>query len=155
MDIYRRYGPALLRKCERLLASREEAEDVVQSVFIELIRSGRTDVTFGYLFRTATHRSLNRLRDLHRRKVLLERHGEAVLGSVVPPIEGRLIHLDLLVRLVDSLDEESAEILVLRYVDRMEQQEIADLVGRSRRTVGTRLGEIRARLEALCAEVIP
>ena len=149
MDIYHRYGPALRRKCERLVASREEAEDIVQSLFVDLFRAGRTDVTLAYLFRAATNRCLNRLRDASRRRDLLARHGDVVLGGVVPPIDGRVLDLDLLVRLVDQLDEESAEILVLRYVDRLEQQEIADLVGRSRKTVGIRLNDIRDRLEAL------
>ncbi|MEQ1567535.1 MAG: RNA polymerase sigma factor [Myxococcota bacterium] len=149
MDLYTRYGPALRRKCERILASREEAEDVVQALFIDLIDAGRADVTLGYLFRAATHRCLNRLRDVRRRAQLLERHGEVVLGGTVPPVDGRVLDLDLLVRLLDQLDEETSEILVLRYLDRLEHQEIADLVGRSRRTVGTRLADIRSRLERL------
>lgn len=155
MDLYHRYGPALLRKCERLLASREEAEDIVQALFMDLIRAGRTDLTLAYLFRAATNRCLNRLRDGVRRQALLARHGDVVLGGVVPAIDGPIIHLDLLVRLVDQLDEESAEILVLRHVDRLEHQEIADIVGRSRKTVGLRLADIRARLEALAGEVLP
>ena len=155
MDIYHRYGPALLRKCERLLASREEAEDVVQALFMDLLGAGRTDTSLAYLYRAATNRCLNRLRDRVRRAELLARHGTTVLGGVVAPIDGRVIHLDLLVRLVDALDEESAEILVLRYLDRLEQEEIARLVGRSRKTVGLRLADIRDRLVALSGEVTP
>jgi RNA polymerase sigma-70 factor (ECF subfamily) len=153
MDAYHRYGPAVLRKCERILGSREEAEDVVQNLFTDLYRTDRADVTLRYLFRAATNRCLNRLRDRQRRARLLERHGDAVLGGVVPPVDGRVLDLDLLVRLVDRLDEESAEILVLRYLDQLEHQEIADLLGRSRRTIGTRLAEIRSTLDGLREEV--
>lgn len=155
MDAYQRYSPAVLRKCERILASREEAEDVVQSLFTDLIRAGRTDLSLAYLFRAATNRCLNRLRDARRRAALLARHGDAVLGGVVPPVDGRVLDLDLLSRLVDRLDDETAEVLVLRYLDRLEHQEIADLLGRSRRTVGNRLAEIRAALDTLTAEVTP
>ncbi|MEQ1504905.1 MAG: sigma-70 family RNA polymerase sigma factor [Myxococcota bacterium] len=154
MTLYHRYGPALRRKCERMLGSREDAEDIVQNLFVDLLHAGRTDVALPYLFRAATNRCLNRLRDRTRRAALLARHGEAALGGVVPPIDGRVIDLDLLVRLVDRLDDLSAEILVLRYLDRLEQQEIADLVGRSRRTVFTRLTEIRAALAQLTGEEV-
>ena len=96
MDSYRRYGPAVLRKCERILASREEAEDVVQTLFLDLYRPGRADVGLPYLFRAATNRCLNRLRDAGRRQALLARHGPTVLGGEVPPIDGRYLHQVLL-----------------------------------------------------------
>ncbi|MEZ4239710.1 MAG: RNA polymerase sigma factor [Myxococcota bacterium] len=155
LDAYSRYAPALLRKCERILASREDAEDIVQTLFGDLLRDGGPLPDFPYLFRAATNRALNRLRDRRRRAALLERHGHAVLGGVVPPVDGRVVHLDLLARLVDQLDPETAEILVLRYLDHLDQQEIADLIGRSRRTVHTRLADIRDRLAALAGEAAP
>ena len=44
MDAHRRYAPALLRKRGRILAGREDAEDIVQTLFIDPIRSGRTEL---------------------------------------------------------------------------------------------------------------
>lgn len=149
MELYRKFGAALRRKCERMTGSREEAEDVVQTLFVELVRTGRTDVGLGYLFRAATNACLNRLRDRRRRAELLEQHGQTVLGGVGRPIDDQVMSLDLLVRLVDLLEPSDVEILVYRYLDRMSQDEVAELVGLSRKTVGRRLAEIRARVEAL------
>jgi RNA polymerase sigma-70 factor (ECF subfamily) len=135
-----------------MLGSTEEAEDVVQTVFVELVARDRADVTLGYLFRAATSRCLNRIRDGRRRQALLDRHGDAVLGGSVPPIDDQVLTLDLLARLIERLPPDAAEILVYRYLDRMSQDEIADLVGLSRKTVGKRLQEIRDQMTALSAE---
>jgi RNA polymerase sigma-70 factor (ECF subfamily) len=152
LELYQRYGPALLRKCERMLGNRQDAEDVVQSLFIDLLRRGRTSAELPYLYRAATTRSLNVLRDGRRRRELLARHGRDVLAPVPGAPDGRVLSLDLLIKLTESLDERSAEILVYRYLDHMQQDEIARLMRLSRRTVGKRLGRIQGAVEALSQE---
>lgn len=149
MEIYRRYGPALLRKCERLLGNRPDAEDVVQGIFVDLYRKGRADVDLPYLYRAATTRCLNRIRDGRRRRELLAEHGEVLIAAGPGVPEARVISVDLLARLVGQLDEKSAEILVYRYLDMMTGDEIADLLGVSRRAVTKRLTRIREALEVI------
>lgn len=150
MQAYHRYGPALRRKCERMLGNREDAEDVVQTLFIDLLRKGRTDVDLGYLYRAATTRSLNVIRDGKRRRELLRRNLDR--GVVDPGHEGRVLSVDALARLVGELDEQGAELLVYRYCDDMTQEEIAELTGVSRKTVGKRLKRLQARVEATVGE---
>lgn len=140
---YTRFAPALLRKCERLLGDRAEAEDVVQQLMVDLIHRGRTDVELPWLFRAATHRGLNRLRDRRRQASLLDQHGEAMLHPRPARIDDRLIDRRELMRLMDSLDERSAEILVLHFIDGIDQGEVAELVGLSRRAVVARIAAIR------------
>ncbi|MFH1469303.1 MAG: sigma-70 family RNA polymerase sigma factor [Pseudomonadota bacterium] len=149
MDTYRRYGPALLRKCERMLGNRPDAEDVVQTLFIDLYRKGRADVDLPYLYRAATTRCLNRIRDSRRQRELLAQHGDVLLCSGPGLPEARTVTVDLLRQLVGGLDERSSEILVFRYLDQMTGDEIADLLGISRRAVTKRLERIRLALEAL------
>lgn len=149
MEAYRRYGPALLRKCERMLGNRPDAEDVVQTLFIDLVRKGRTDVDLPYLYRAATTRCLNRIRDSRRQRELLAQHGDVLLSCGPGLPEARTVSLDLLRQLVGGLDERSSEILVFRYMDQMTGDEIADLLGISRRAVTKRLERIREALEAL------
>ena len=151
MDIYRRYGPALLRKCERMLGNRPDAEDVVQGIFVDLYRKGKTDVDLPYLYRAATSRCLNRIRDSRRRRELLALHGEVLISAGPGVPEARAISVDLLVQLVGSLDKKSAEIMVYRYMDQMTGDEIAGLLGVSRRAVTKRLTKIRVALEAIAA----
>jgi RNA polymerase sigma-70 factor (ECF subfamily) len=149
VEIYRRYGPALLRKCERMLGNRPDAEDVVQALFVDLVRRGRTEVDLPYLYRAATTRCLNRIRDSKRRRELLAQHGEVLLAAGPGVPEQRAISTDLLAQLVGGLDTRSSEILVYRYMDQMTGDEIAALLGVSRRAVTKRLTKIRAALEAI------
>jgi DNA-directed RNA polymerase specialized sigma24 family protein len=59
---YRVFGPALVRKAERLLRSREDAVDVVHALFADLIPSWTPDVDLPYLYRAVTNRCLNLVR---------------------------------------------------------------------------------------------
>ncbi|MCK6503409.1 sigma-70 family RNA polymerase sigma factor [Myxococcota bacterium] len=142
MELYHRYGPALLRKCERMLGSRADAEDVVQALFLDLLRKGRTDVDLPYLYQAATRRSLNVIRDGRRRAELLSRHGDALVPRQ-GAVDERVIDAELVRRLCASLPEQTAEIAVYAFLDRMSQEEIASLCGLSRKTVGKRLEQVR------------
>lgn len=142
MDAYPRYGPALVRKAERLLGRRADAEDVVHGLFVELLTRGETSPTLPYLYRAVTHRCFNVLRDVRSRLRLLDAHGE-VLVPVRSTLEGRTIDRDVLVKLLERLDDKTVEVLVYRYVDDMTQEEVAEVVGTSRKTVQKRLDRAR------------
>jgi len=144
MDLYQRYGPALLRKCERLLGNPSDAEDVVHTVFVEILRRKKTDADLHYLYRAATNRCLNLIRDRKKQRSLL-----ADQVRVVSPartiLTDRVIDMDLLYKLLGRLDKKSSQILVYRYVDDLGQEEIASLMNTSRKTVGKRLKKIRQK----------
>ena len=148
MDLYAKYGPAVLRRCERILGNRSDAEDVMQTLFIDLLESGRTDVDFAYLYRAAANRCLNLLRDKKRRAELLKREAQsAPVGR--HRLHEQVVSLELLSKLIDRLDERSAEILVCRYLDDFTQEQIASFLGLARRTVWSTLQEIRRIAENL------
>lgn len=147
MEAYRRYGPALLRKAKRMLHNTTDAEDVVQGLFVDLLQSGTSgpdsaQLELGYLYRAVTHRCLNLLRDARNRQRLLDQR-EAPATPVRTTCEQRAIDLDLLLKLCAQLDGLSSEILVYRFIDDMTQDEIAELTGYSRKTVGKRLDDAR------------
>ncbi len=159
---YQRYGPALVRKAERMLRNREDAIDVVQSLFTELIARGTspgaeqdTAVDLPYLYRAVTNRALNAIRDAQSRARLLEREQVSLAPAPRLADSTRLIGLDLLTRLCDRLDQAHREVLVARYVDELGQEEIAELYGVSRKTVGKRLARVDAAAAELAAETRP
>jgi RNA polymerase sigma-70 factor (ECF subfamily) len=142
MDAYARYGRALLRKAERILGSRADAQDLVQALFVDLLqREG--DVDLPYLYRAITNRCLTFLRDEKNRARLLAEHDDALRGPVRTREGDRVVDLDLLAKLVSTLDETTVEILVYRFFDDMTQEEIADVTGISRKTVGKKLDDVR------------
>ncbi len=149
MDIYLRYGPALLRKARRLLANHADAQDVVQSLFVELLESGHGGAELPYLYRAVTHRCLSALRDRKNRERLLAAQQPVLRGVVRTRCDEQVIGLDLLAKLVTQLSEREAEVLVYRYFDDLAQEEIATLVQTSRKTVGRDLERVRELVRRL------
>jgi RNA polymerase sigma-70 factor, ECF subfamily len=148
-----RYGPALVRKAERILRNRDDAVDLVQGLFVELVHRGMKHVDLPYLFRSVTNRCLNALRDRRTRDRLLEREQPALEGPPRVRCDEAVIGLDLLVRLAARLDTGDMEVLVCRYVDEMTQEEVAEHLAISRKTVGKRLARIRDEVIALAGAV--
>ena len=144
MDIYRQYGPALLRKCERMLGNRDDAEDIVQGLFVDLLKKSQGEESLAYLYRAATNRCLNLIRDRKKRRALLERRTKEQQLPARTLLEDQVVGLERLGQLVAKLDKRSSEILVLRYIDDLTQEEIAGAMNLSRKTVGKHLKKIAA-----------
>lgn len=149
LEAYQLYGPALLRKAERMLANREDASDVVQTLFAEIVGRGSERVELPFLYRAVTNRCLNMIRDRTNRDRLLARQEPALRGAARVRCDDAVIGLDLLCKLSARLDGKHMEVLVCRYVDDMGVEEIAAVVGQSRKTVGKRLARIRDEVAAL------
>lgn len=140
---YRAYGPALVRKAERILRSREDATDVVHALFVDLIPQWSRDVDLPYLYRAITNRCLNVVRDRGTRARLLEREHASVAPVGRVRLEDEVVGLGLIGALADRLDQGHLEVLVCRFVDDMTQEEIAAHLQLSRKTIGKRLDRIR------------
>jgi RNA polymerase sigma-70 factor (ECF subfamily) len=147
---YRTYGPALIRKAERILRNRDDAVDVVHGLFADLVHRPPPTMDLPYLYRAVTNRCLNVVRDRATRERLLARE-EPAPGEPCPRCEEQVIGLQLLARLTDRLDRAHLEVLVCRFVDEMTQDEIAEHLGTSRKTIGKRLARIRDELAAIGA----
>jgi RNA polymerase sigma-70 factor (ECF subfamily) len=145
MEVYERYGRALRRKATRMLGNAEDANDVVQALFVDLLGrgAGGGEVDLAYLYRAVTNRCLSLLRDESNRARLLDRHDAALVPAARTACDERVIHHELLAKLVSELDPEHCEVLAYRYLDDMTQEEIATLLGLSRKTIGHRLDRIK------------
>ncbi len=143
MDAYERYGRALLRKAERIVGNREDARDILQSLFVDIHQRSEAPMDLPYLYRAITNRCLSFVRDETNRARLLERHDRALGPSPRTACDDQIIGHDLLLKLVRELDVEESEILTYRFLDDMTQDEIATLLGLSRKTIGKRLDRIR------------
>jgi len=148
---YRAYGPALVRKAERVLRSREDAVDVVHGLFADLIPRWTNDVDLPYLYRAVTNRCLNVVRDRSTRARLLEREQTAAAPVGRVRLDDQVVGVGLIAALADRLDEGHMEVLVARFVDDMTQEEIAEHLGLSRKTIQKRLDRIRDEVIALRA----
>jgi RNA polymerase sigma-70 factor (ECF subfamily) len=152
MEIYQRYGPALLRKAERVLRNRDDAMDVVQGVFVDMLQKGQTQADLPYLYAAVTSRCLNHLRNRTTRARLLERQDPSLWGSPRTRCDEHMIGLDLLTKLVAQLDDSTLQVLIYKYFDDLSQEEIAQILDLSRKTIGKRLDRVRQAVIALTNE---
>ena len=152
MDAYERHGRALLRKAERLLLSREDARDVVQGLFLDLLEDPGTSQDLPFLYRAVTNRCLTLLRDEKNRARLLREHDVVLRGQARRAnldLDDKVLGLDAVARLASELDEVEAQIFVAHFYDDMTQEEIAAQIGLSRKTVGRKLDHVKERARAL------
>ncbi|HEX2679359.1 MAG TPA: RNA polymerase sigma factor [Polyangiales bacterium] len=158
-DSYLRYGPALVRKARRLLGNHADAQDIVQGLFVDLLAESEVEpdpeakkLALPYLYRAVTHRCLSLLRNEKNRARLLAEQTPALRGQARTRCDDEVLGLDLLSKLLRELSERESEIVVYRYFDDLSQDEIAGLVGTSRKTVGKDLDRVRDAVHALRGE---
>lgn len=146
---YREYGDIVYRRA-RALVGEEEAMDVVQELFVSLLRNpgqykgGSKLSTF--LYSATTHACWNRLRN-HRNRHRI--HEEQIRPSLEDAREAVGETRAILREVIGRVDQQLAEVAVYYYVDEMSHQEIAEIVGCSRRQVGNLLGRFHDELERL------
>jgi RNA polymerase sigma-70 factor, ECF subfamily len=137
--LYRMFGATIYARCRQMLGETAAAQDATQEVFLRVhrsldkIRGSREG--FAWLYRTATNHCLNEIRNGRLRPSL----PGALPERVGPPAEGALLDHDLVARLVRKIPEDLALPAWLYHVDELDQAEIADICGVSRRTIISRL----------------
>lgn len=142
-ELYRRQQPHVLRRARAILRDEEAARDVTQDVFIRALRGisalGPGVAPSTWLYRVTTNCALNWKRDHARRHRLLAARAPAI-ATTTRSAEDRVAVAELLA----LVPAELGEVAVYYYLDELEQEEIAALVGIARRTVGHRLAAFRA-----------
>ena len=156
-ELYREWGPFIHRRCRRLLGNDEEAEDALQEVFVRVLRSieryEEQGKILNFLYRVTTNHCLNQLRARKNRPEMFATTDREVAPASDPSAAaaGR----ELLTGIFEHLDEDARTVLYLRKVDGLTVQEVADVVGFSRKTVGRRLKEYEGQLEELKKRFAP
>jgi RNA polymerase sigma-70 factor (ECF subfamily) len=147
-ELCHRYGPMVMRRCRQLLRNEEEAADVCQDVFVQLLMHRdrlRPEYPSSLLYRIATNLCLNRIRDSARRPLTPGDEFLHSLASLEEPGAGSEARV-LLDRLFARHQESSRVIAVLHYVDGLTLQETAQEVGLSVSGVRKRLRGLRETL---------
>jgi RNA polymerase sigma-70 factor (ECF subfamily) len=145
--LYREYGDLVLRRALRMMGSESDAQEILQELFMSFMRNpeqldGKTSMT-GWLYSATTHLCLNTLRNRRNRGRLLKRQDRPLEGAA------RAEEMTTAQELLAQLPDELAQVAVYYYLDEMTHEEIAELIGCSRRQVGNLLEQTRARLQAV------
>ena len=153
-QLFREHSQMLYRTAYTMLGNAADAEDVLQTVFLRLLRH---EPDFdrnpkGYLYRVAINLSLNVIRS--RKRLEFTKNDERL---EIPSSSQRLNSSteDLRERVTDAVSDLSpgdAEVVLLRYAHEYTDAEIAKLLGVSRGTIAMRLFRSRRRLKKLMKE---
>ncbi len=153
--LFAEQGAKAFRAAFRITGNAMDAEDVVQTVFLRLLRQGEIPAgegAGGYVYRSAVHGALDLVRSRQRAGwVPLESddHPSVALADPAPGPgrERELAELRRALRLaIARLTPRSAEIFALRYFEGLGNREIAELTGTSAGVVAVLLHRTRARL---------
>jgi len=139
-ELYRQYGPVVYRRCLRILKDPEAAKDATQEVFVKLVRDmSRLEdraTVLPWIYRVATNYCFNVRRNATRR-------GE---DAAMPDLEladstpaDMYPDRALAQQVLSQFDETTRSVAVGVLVDGMEHEEVAEVLGISRRTVARKL----------------
>lgn len=134
--LYREHGHAILRRARRILGNEDDAREVLHDVFVTVIDRpdgfrGESSITT-WLYAATTNACLNRLRNQRTRARLLAEESPGADRPTAPSAENAAVLRDLLARVPLEL----ARVAVHLYADEMTHEEIARVLGCSRRHVG-------------------
>lgn len=154
-ELFRAHHSLVLKAAYRVTGSMSDAEDVLQTVFLRL--AGRDFATAavanlqGYLHRAAVNAALDivRARPEGRQQVLDETFELAATGAFGSP-ERQRASGEIRAWLQDALTRLSpraAEAFALRYLEELDNQEIARMLGMSESAIGVLLHRTRTQLQ--------
>lgn len=158
--MFREYGDVVERMIARLVGASPDLEDLVQTTFVEAMRTihrYRGEASFKtWLTSIAVHVAQHHLRAGRlRRHAPLELIPEAHIASGAPDIEAKLDERRLSARLYALLDKIPARqrvALLLFSIDGRSADEVAALMGASQTTTRSRVFFARRALRALIKE---
>lgn len=154
-ELVRRYQAPVIHFCQRMTSSREDAEEVAQEAFVRVykhLHTLREEAKFStLLFGIARNLASNHLRDSGRRG-----RGRTVALEDAPQQESRIAGPDTqaqgneMMRIIErgllALSAEHREILVLREIQGMDYDMIAEVLQCRQGTVKSRLARAREQL---------
>lgn len=151
--LFQAHHGRVFRTAQRITGSVADAEDVLQTVFLRLVK-GQKDYDWSrnpeaYLSRAAINASLDLLRSRTRfRAVALDEADASYAGSFLSPEAAHADReLQTLVRqAVSRLGKTAGEMFVLRYYEGFDNKEIAALLNTSPLVVGVVLHRARTKL---------
>jgi RNA polymerase sigma factor (sigma-70 family) len=149
-EIYRQYGPRLLRRCQRVLRDDALAEDALQDAFVKILRHGGAlrvaESKLGWLLRVVDHCCFD-VRERRRREPVTDSEPQPLRVRATGTAEVQAQARSFLERL--RLSEQ--QVTVLAYVEEADQTQIARELGHCRQSINKKLQRLRARFRRWAA----
>ena len=157
--LYDRYRLVLFGLLMRILNRREEAEEVLQEVFLQVWRRAadfdeRRGRPFTWLVTLTRSRAIDRLRQLNSRDRFVSSDTEFLVDGVLDPAQDavRSEQRDLVAGALAELSEDQRRTLTLAYFEGLTQTEIAARLRSPLGTVKTRMRSGMIKLRELLSQ---
>jgi RNA polymerase sigma-70 factor, ECF subfamily len=145
-ELYERHSEMVYRAALRVTGRPADAEDVLHTVFLRVLSGNERDEAAGRPAAYFRRAAVNAAVDLLRRRAV---HAETVYDDRAPhaAVEPALLLKEQLRRAIATLDREDAALFLLRYVEGLSNQELAEMFRLEKNNVAVRLHRIRLRLQ--------
>lgn len=158
-SLYDRYRLILFGLLVRILGSREEAEDILQEVFIQVWRRAadfdeQRGKPFTWLVTLSRSRAIDRLRQLSARDRLATASAQEAPAEASDAAEDayRSEQKEIVEGALAQLPEEQRQALLLGYFEGLTQTEIAERLGAPLGTIKTRMRSGMIKLRELLGD---
>jgi RNA polymerase sigma-70 factor (ECF subfamily) len=150
--LYREHATFVYRTALRITRNAEEAEDILQTIFLRLLRRefppDLEKRPRAYLYRAAVNAALDVIQSRRNRAVFVD--VSEIESTLLTPDSGSdEIIFQKLHQAIAELNPAAAEMLILRYMHNYSDAEIAKMLGKSRGVVAVTLYRSRAQLKKL------
>jgi RNA polymerase sigma-70 factor (ECF subfamily) len=151
-DLFREHFQFVYCTAYTVTGSRQDAEDVLQTIFLRLIRREAPPTLKAspkaYLYRAAINESLNIIRSRKRHELTGDMDRLEALSTPAADNPDDELQRSV-VDAMGQLNPLALEILILRYEHNYSDADIAKMLGKSRGTIAVTLFRTRARLKTL------
>ena len=150
-EIYKKYSREIYNYLLFLSCTREEAEDILQDIFVKFWKMFDTLVGIqnlrAYLFRMARNRFIDIKR---KRKRFVETEiNEEIFDFHTEDISEKIRKKEFVKKLLSVLNEEEREIITLRFYENMKFREISEVTGLNENTIRVKYMRILEKLRKL------
>jgi RNA polymerase sigma-70 factor (ECF subfamily) len=145
-ELYERHSEAVFRAALRVTGNSADAEDVLQTVFLRVLSGGESEASANrpaaYFRRAAVNASV----DLLRRRAV---QATTAYDDQAPhaAVEPAVLLKQQLRRAIATLEPDDASLFLLRFVEGLSNQELAEMFQLEKNNVAVRLHRIRVRLQ--------
>jgi RNA polymerase sigma-70 factor (ECF subfamily) len=145
-ELYERHYEAVFRTALRVTGNPADAEDVLQTVFLRVLSGGEPGTSAGRPAAYFRRAAVNAAVDLLRRRAV---HAATAYDDQAPhaAVEPTLLLKQRLRRAIANLEPDDASLFLLRFVEGLSNQELADMFQLEKNNVAVRLHRIRLRLQ--------
>ena len=149
-SLYNEMAPAAMAKSFSILGDRGLAADVTQEVFIKLWQKGgefpNKKAVYSWIYRSCHNRCIDFWRSAASR---YESADDTVLAMQIDEtlrLDEMMIQKQNLEQVFKKLNKREAEVLGFIVIDQMTQEEVAEFVGVSRKTIVRMVAKIKKKL---------